>query len=453
MKHSALDFLTNRDPHAPRPAENGRWGAILSIALLLGSVIVPLLAAPAKSVWALAGTPQTAQGLSGAASVSAATPGHVLFEDDFHSRRHWKEGLGGACKTAYADVGFIVEDVPPPGSCEFDLTQAGYFRGNFRVELTARLRRGELNGGFGLKFGMATNDNRSYYTFGVTGNGGYLLAGWNGSWRALIKKTSDPVVQQGYGAPNQLAVEIRGRTIQCYINGKPVGSYDAPEDVRGTIGLNLDLMGTEVVFTDLRVVELGALVTPVPELAVVRPLFEDDLVAKHNWPELADRYCKTWYGEDGFVVANVGPEGTCEITLDKVGTLPANARMEVSVALRKGSPRSSFGLKFGRPAQDNNLFYTFTLNADGSYRLSQLNQAWRYPIDWTNDPVVKKGYGAINRLAVEIYGRTIRCYINDKLVGATAVTTDLRGDAGLFLARPGMEAVFSNLRVFELAAK
>src|SRR5207302_1042043 len=106
-----------------------------------------------------------------------------LIEDDLHSRRHRKEGLGGACKTAYADVGFIVEDVPPPGSCEFDLTQAGYFRGNFRVELTARLRRGELNGGFGLKFGMATNDNRSYYTFGVTGNGSYLLAGWNGSWR------------------------------------------------------------------------------------------------------------------------------------------------------------------------------------------------------------------------------------------------------------------------------
>ena len=385
----------------------------------------------------------------------AGGEGHVVYEDDFRSQRRWREGTSGACKTSYGDGGFIVENVPPPGSCEFDLLRAGSFRGNVRIEVSARLRRGDLNGGYGLKFGNASPDGRHYFTFVLSGTGGYALSEWTGSWNDRIPGTLDPSVRKGYGASNHLAVEIRGRAIQCYVNGKYVGYYDAADEVRGPLGLNLDVVGMEAVFSDLRVVELpsapggGA----APALISGRVIFEDDFVSQQNWPAVNNQFCKTYYGEGGFVVENVGSQGTCEFTLDKVGHLPDNVRVEATVALVKGSTRSSFGLKFGRPAEDNNLFYTFTVNADGAFRLSQLEKEWRHPIDWTVEPGLRKGYGAANRLAIEIRGRTIRCFLNDKLVGTTAAATDVRGETGLFLARPGMEVVFRNVRVVELSGR
>ncbi len=417
-----------------------RSGAALVVIFLVWALL-PLAAAPIRPADPGQGAPATDQG-------TPAVAGRVLYQDDLHTMRRWKEGTDGACKTAYADVGFVVEDVPPPGSCEFDLVQAGYFTGDVRIEVSVRLRRGNPNGTFGLKFGRAGEDNRLFHTFTLSAAGTYDLALNDGEWRVLIPRTPGPVVQQGYGALNRLAVEIRGgRAILCFVNDKLVGSVVSPRDVRGHIGLYLDEVGMEAVFTDLRVTDLGS---AAPPPAVGRVIFEDDFFSRRNWPEGTAAPCKTYYTDAGYGLEDVAPEGTCEFTLANVGSLPANVRIEVSAALRKGSPRSAFGLKFGKSLPDNRFFYTFTVNADGAYRLSLWNGEWRSPIDLTVDPVLNKGYGAVNRLAVEIRGRTIRCFVNEKLVGSSVSTEDVRGETGLFIARAGMEVVFSRLRVLEL---
>ncbi len=376
----------------------------------------------------------------------------ILYVDDFRSQKHWKEGTGGACKTKYGDGGFIVEDVPPPGTCEFDLVQAGYFNDSVRIEVSAKLRKGDQGATFGLKFGRSAPDNNLFYTFTVSANGTYDLAMNNGDWRSLISRTDDSVVRKGYGASNRIAVEVRGRAIRCFVNDKFVGSATSPADVRGNVGFYLDMMGMEAVFTELRVMELPT-ASASGTATAGRTLYTDDLASKQTLPVGTAMPCKTAYTDGGFSLEDVASEGTCEFTLANVGNLPANVRIEVSAALRKGSQRSSFGLKFGRPSQDNHFFYTLTVNADGYYRLSQWDGTWRYPIDWTEDAVLNRGYGARNRLAVEVQGRAIRCYVNDKFVGSTVSPSDVQGEAGLFLARPGMEAVFSNLRVAEMASR
>ena len=379
---------------------------------------------------------------------AAAAGGRVLYQDDLRTVRHWREGTDGACKTGYSDVGFIVEDVPPPGSCEFDLVRAGYYTGDVRVEVSVRLRRGNPNGTFGLKFGRVAEDNRLFQTFTVSAAGTYDLALNDGDWRVLIPRTPDAVVQPGLGALNRLAVEIRGgRSIRCFVNDKLVGSAVSPREVHGHIGLYLDEVGMEAVFTDLRVIDLNS---PAPPEVAGRVIFEDDFLVRRTWPEGTAVPCKTSYAEGGYGIEDVAPEGTCEFTLANVGNLPANVRIEVSAALRKGSQRSAFGLKFGKSSADNRFFYTFTVNADGAYRLSLWNGEWRSPIDLTVDPVLNKGYGAVNRLAVEVRGRAIRCFVNDKLVGSAVSTEDVRGETGLFIARAGMEVIFSKLRVLEL---
>ena len=441
-------FISHNDKSKTSPGF--KPGRITPVFLaLLACSLAPIVGARMPHGAALTEPPAAGQQVAG----GAGGEGRVVYADDFRSQRRWREGTSGACKTSYGDGGFIVENVPPPGSCEFDLLRAGSFHGNVRIEVTAQLRRGELNGGYGLKFGNTSPDGRHYFTFVFSGSGGYALSEWNGAWNDRIPGTLDPNVRKGYRASNHLAVEIRGRTIRCYVNGKYVGFYDAADEVRGTIGLNLDVVGMAAVFSDVRVLELpnapdgGA----APPLTSGRVIFKDDFVSEQNWPTLNDEFCRTFYGEGGFVVENVASQGTCEFTLDKVGHLPENVRMEATVALVKGSTRSSFGLKFGRPVEDNNLFYTFTVNADGAFRLSQLDKEWRHMIDWTVEPGLKNGYGAANRLAIEIRGRTIRCFLNDKHVGTSDATTGVRGDTGLFLARPGMEVVFRDLRVVELS--
>jgi hypothetical protein len=423
------------------PAPKSQAVAAIAVAVLVGCALVAVAAAPVRRA-----VPPAEARAPGQEIPAAAGP--VLYSDDLRTQRRWKEGADGACKTSYVAVGFVVEDIPPPGSCEFDLVQAGYFTGDVRIEVSVRLRRGNVNGTFGLKFGRVAVDNRLFHAFTVSSAGTFDLALNDGDWRSLIGRTPDPVVQQGYGALNRLAVEIRGgRAIRCFVNDKMVGSAISPRDVRGNIGLYLDEVGMEVVFTDLHVIDLAARAAPA---VAGRVIFEDDLLTKRDWPEGTATPCRTFYADNGYGIEDVSPEGTCEFTLANIGSLPASVRIEVSAALRKGSPRSAFGLKFGKSSPDNRFFYTFTVNAEGAYRLSLWNGEWRSPIELTVDPVLSKGYGAAHRLAVEIRGHTIRCFINDKLVGSTVSPEDVRGETGLFVARAGMEVIFSKLRVLEL---
>ncbi len=419
-----------------------------------------------------AGAPAAAQGAS-STTVARLENTRVLFEDDFRSAKRWNEGISDACKTSYAESGFVVEDVPPPGTCEFDLLQAGAFPDHVRIEVSVLLRQGDLGSSFGLKFGRVSPDNHLFHTFTVSADGAYDLALKDGQWRELIARTQDRVVNTGYDATNRLAVEIRGHRIRCFINDKFVGEIASPADARGTIGLYLDTVGMEAIFSDLRVVDLfgsaasapanppkPAPATPAPQPAtspaqpavVARVIFEDDFIANQSWAVGIIGPCKSSYSPEGFVVEDVAPSGTCEYTLQRVGTLPDNVRIEISVAVRKGNTRSAVGLKFGQ-SQQNPSFYTFTVNGEGSFRVSQWNGEWRYPINWTADAVVKRGYGAANRLAVEIKGRTIVCYINDKPVGTVQGSSEVRGETGIFLARPGLEAAFNHLRIVEPATK
>src|SRR5712691_3112174 len=110
----------------------------LVLLALLGCRLAPLVGAHMPRGAALNYTPAAQQPVAGAAGGEA----RVVYEDDFRSQRRWREGTSGACRTSYGDGGFIVENVPPPGSCEFDLLKAGSFRGNVRIEVSARLRRG-----------------------------------------------------------------------------------------------------------------------------------------------------------------------------------------------------------------------------------------------------------------------------------------------------------------------
>lgn len=179
----------------------------------------------------------------------------VLFEDDFKERQ-WPTGAFTLCRTSYDDRGFAVESVSSSEPCVFRLGRA--FAADVRIEVAARLRRGSRERAYGLAFGMPLDVGRSVFsTFTLTANGTYRLAQWRGRWSYPIPPTVAAAIRTEYGAANRLAVEVRGRNVTCYINGKRLETARTTDEAAGAIGFYVDGRGMDVVFTELRVIELA----------------------------------------------------------------------------------------------------------------------------------------------------------------------------------------------------
>ncbi|MFQ5926615.1 MAG: serine/threonine protein kinase [Terriglobia bacterium] len=186
-----------------------------------------------------------------------------------------------------------------------------------------------------------------------------------------------------------------------------------------------------------------------------RLLYEDSFDSTRKHREKTGRYCKTRYGDGGFIVRNVTTKSTCHWNLwGTVGFLPSAVRIELSVRLLKGAKNQQFGLKFGNLSKESKFYYIFGTSGDGSYSLwRRENQKWHYPTGWLKNPVVRSGYGVTNRLAVEVRDNTIRYYVNGKYLGRWRAGADVRGYIGFFINTPGMEVTFDNLRVRELLSR
>ncbi len=227
------------------------------------------------------------------------------------------------------------------------------------------------------------------------------------------------------------------------IRARKTGYKDWERDVQ----VNAD-MRTEVT------IDIEPLRTDPPKIEprVKRVLFEDDFIRRKDAWVGDNNICNARYADVGYLVTNTSPKGTCEPSRSMAGVLADNVRIELSVTLRAGATNHLFGLKFARPTLDNNENYMiFGINGDGSWRLAQYqNNDWKYVIDWTSDSGIKTGHGATNHLAVEVSGRRVRCYINDKFLSAGTALSDTKGYIGMFLNTPGMEVSFTNLKVAAL---
>lgn len=190
-----------------------------------------------------------------------AGPGaRVLFEDDLRVPRNWPAARGSICRSSYADGGYVVENIATGAPCLLGPVQPESFPAGVRIEVSARLRRGSREGAFGLTFaGRRGPGGRVFATLGLTGNGTYRVASWTGKWAYPVPPTASRTVKTEYGALNTLAVETRDRSIVAYVNGRPVATAELGTEAAGTLGLYVDQRGMEVLFSNLRVVELPPL--------------------------------------------------------------------------------------------------------------------------------------------------------------------------------------------------
>jgi hypothetical protein len=186
-------------------------------------------------------------------TVIAAGP-RVLFDDGLRTARNWSAGAGTSCRSAYADDGFVVENIAASAPCLLGPVRPEAFPAAVRIEVTARLRKGTREGAFGLMFASRGGPDRTFATFGLTANGTYRVASWSGGkWDYPVPPTATRSVKTEYGAPNTVAVELRDRSIVAYVNGRPVATAELSAEASGTLGLYVDQRGMEVLFNNLRV--------------------------------------------------------------------------------------------------------------------------------------------------------------------------------------------------------
>ncbi|MGH7316640.1 MAG: hypothetical protein ACREJS_10315 [Candidatus Rokuibacteriota bacterium] len=202
---------------------------------------------------------------------------------------------------------------------------------------------------------------------------------------------------------------------------------------------------------------LAAACAPLGERHVVmgggpRVLFEDDLRGARNWPAARGTICRTFYADGGFVVENIAPSAPCLLGPLRPEVFAAGVRIQVTARLRKGTREGAYGIMFGgRGGPDHRTFATLALTANGTYRVATWNGKWTYPVPPTASRSVKTEYGAPNTLAVELRERSTVAYVNGRPVATAELPTEASGTLGLYVDQRGMEVLFSNLRVSELA--
>lgn len=184
-----------------------------------------------------------------------------------------------------------------------------------------------------------------------------------------------------------------------------------------------------------------------------RVLFDDELRTARNWSASSGAICKSSYADGGFVVENIAASAPCLLGPVRPQPFPAGVRIEVTARLRKGTREGAFGVMFAsRGGSDNRTFATFGLTANGTYRVASWSGGkWNYPVPPTATRSVKTDYGAPNTLAVELRDKSVVAYVNGRPVATAELSTEASGTLGLYVDQRGMEVLFSNLRVTELA--
>jgi hypothetical protein len=193
-----------------------------------------------------------------------------------------------------------------------------------------------------------------------------------------------------------------------------------------------------------------------PEPAGPRVIFEDDFKTTRRWPVDSSPPCDRRYTNEGYVVANNATSGTCNKYLrESIGTLPDRVRIELSFRRLKGALDYGIGLLFGFRAKESYHTLTVAGNAGPAMQLSVYDDrtgAWENIVPWRKDSNVNEGYGVTNTVAVEVRGSSIRCFVNDRFITSATSRHATAGTIGLYLNTPGMEAVFTRLRITELAS-
>lgn len=184
----------------------------------------------------------TGQIASSATPLSPTVPGSIgaaTIDWDFRTNRELTAGRYGKCQYDYSTSGYTIS-VAEAGTTCID-GPPGDQPAQIRVAATAQGLRGGAGYTYGLRFGYTPDSTVGYYAFELSEGGSFQLSRYRmHAWEPLIPWERTSIVHPAAsGIPNDLAVEIRGRSVTLFVNGQRVGAYETPKEPVGPAGFGI----------------------------------------------------------------------------------------------------------------------------------------------------------------------------------------------------------------------
>jgi hypothetical protein len=180
-------------------------------------------------------------------------------------------------------------------------------------------------------------------------------------------------------------------------------------------------------------------------------LFEEDFISRKWLAEGRETSCDTRYGDGGVYIENLSDKGTCEWWFGP--TLPDRVRIELTVKLIRSKENHGFGIRFAGQAGFDHPYHVFEVADEGDVLISRwdpVTKKWTELMPWKKASPAVRGRGAVNRLAVEVDGTTIRGYVNGTLVGSAVSRAPMDGRIGFVIEAKGTQVRFSHMKATEL---
>lgn len=174
--------------------------------------------------------------------------GTLVFVDPLHDNKlghHWQE-IASLCGFMNASYEISREDQGVNACTEGDALN------DFAYQVQMTITQGDA-GGLILRYD-GTNNN--YYYFSVNTKGSYALSySQNGTVIPILDPASSAAIKAGPGQTNLLAVVVRGRNIDLYVNNQHLAGITDAAVNSGQIGMAAEDDGnsTEVSFSDVKV--------------------------------------------------------------------------------------------------------------------------------------------------------------------------------------------------------
>jgi hypothetical protein len=352
------------------------------------------------------------------------------------------------------------------------------------LEVDATHLEGSTVAEYGILFRYV--DAQNFYFFAISATGEFSL--WRlreSNWEAIQDWTAADAIVQGSGAVNTLGILAEGEAIALLVNDTVV--LDVTDDAfpSGGVGLALGTFtegGIAVGFDNFSLWALGAEATTLPaetgpalptaeaeeedladaaaridEISAAEPTLTDDFRRDQgNWDTAPTDQADFFFARRALhiqVLSDYWIAWTSRLAGPDEPAVFSDFYAETDISWVSQPGPISAGLVFR--IQDSDNFYTFGVNADGTYTMKKsVDGDWYTVIDPTASDAIEVGEDAVNRIGVLAEGSTIVLNINGEVVAAVEDDDISAGEVALAAEafdEPDVEAAFDNFAIWDLS--
>ncbi len=263
-------------------------------------------------------------------------------------------------------------------------------------------------------------DTSDYYYFLVTSDGWYSVKHWvNQRSLAPVDWRQTTATKKGLGQANQLRVLTRANQATVYLNDTELITFSGqPPQGGGFIGMiafSPEKATNKNVweFSELKVTKPEAAAVTTPSLVVDSGTKASDILLEDNFATLDPGWGAA---TDSFSAANGKLTLQADLNAGLVGLNQSNRFEDMDASIKVNMAKSDDqswggGLVFWATDYDN--YYALLVSADGQFTVRRyVNARSLAPVDWRENPAIKKGVGQVNQLRVVTRGTQATVFIN-----------------------------------------